>query len=116
MTNLAGQRPLYCHVRFSTQTVGPTKLPDFPYTCAEVGFDSLTYVAVLQAESVDESIEKVRTYWRDAKVFRVIRNQREMYEESATNVTRMGYVDHAPVRVRRAPFKALARWFKLGGV
>lgn len=112
MTTAEKQGKLYCHVRFSTQTIGPVKLPPFPYTCVEVGFDTVTYVAVMPVPPGDtaheDAINLVRTYWRDAKVFRVIRNQHGMYEEHVTNVARMGYVDHVP-------FARVFRWFRRGG-
>lgn len=111
MMTVSGQKPLYYHARFSTRTVGPTRLPTFPYTCVQVGFDFLIYVAVMPAESLDAAVDTVNTYWPDAQVFRVVRNEKQMYEAVVTDVTRMGYTDSAPVRVREDRW-SLRAWLR----
>ena len=89
--------PMFYHVRFATKIVGPLSLPEYAYTCVEVGFDTISYVAVVHATSVAEAVQQVKALWPDAVPYRVVRNQMFLYEDYKASIMRLGFVDKAPI-------------------
>lgn len=54
-------------VQFSTETIKPRGLPDFPYVATKLTFDSVIYTAVIRAASLQAALESLSRYWPDAQ-------------------------------------------------
>lgn len=61
-------------IQFSSPTVEPHGLPNFPYLASSIGFDRLLYTAIVFDLNFGAAVERIKSYWPDAKVISAEQN------------------------------------------
>lgn len=78
--NLAeGDEPHRIH--FSTPTVQPTAVPDFPYICTDVGYSCIEFAAIVWANTPEEAASRVMEVFKGSTVQSIEKGVKEIPAE-----------------------------------